>query len=162
MREHYKNSPQVSFDYKLTGTGWARADLRIGTTRVSLRVSYLTDGLGDIVRAAIAIGEGASDQTVIWVEEPGYNELAFSQRAGTVTIQIWHYPNLSPSHSGEMGELRMHQRFSPDEFFAAISSGTRDVLSLHGVEGYKEEWHAHEYPTGDAGHLAELIGATDE
>lgn len=157
MPQWYPNGSSVLFVYTLTGTGWALVDLAVGAKRVSLRVSYLTDGLGDLLRASIAIAEGAHDRALVWVEEPGCNELSLSQRSGIVTIQVWHYKGFDPAHRDDLGRLRLHASCSASDLCAAIASGAREVLSELGEAGYREQWDAHYFPTADLTRLERLV-----
>lgn len=80
---------RLAFAYRLTGVGWAEADIACGESRAMLTASYLRDALGDLLRA---VGEVAHRGGVVrcsWEEEPGEFRWVFTIVApGQVQLRI--------------------------------------------------------------------------
>jgi len=64
-------TPMFSFSYQLETAGWSTATVSDGERSVVLTASYLSDALGDLTRAVIALLRGAEQATLTWHEEPG-------------------------------------------------------------------------------------------
>ena len=61
----------LSMSYELGTAGWASLHLKCGETEFTIPdVGYLTDGLGDVVRAALSLVTGASHVEVLFDGEP--------------------------------------------------------------------------------------------
>jgi len=61
----------VELVYKLTGAGWADARMSHDGSYRDIAVSYLSDALGDMVRAAVQLLRGASEVSFSFQDEPG-------------------------------------------------------------------------------------------
>ena len=61
----------VSVTYDLAGTGWAECIVELDGHRAHLSASYLSDALGELLRAVVNLLKGADEQTVSFYEESG-------------------------------------------------------------------------------------------
>jgi hypothetical protein len=160
MRQH--RNTDVHFDFVVGPHGWARAKFEIGEAQLSLLASYMTDALGDLIRAALALAGGSSDQKVVWVEEPGCSEWVLIRDSETLRVQIVHYDGLSPTHLGDLGVPELDASCSTAEFLNAIYLGADAALSAHGPDRYKELWRAHEFPVADLGTLGTYVAPNND
>ena len=60
----------ISFSYRLTGSGWALAELSDEKIGERIRASYLCDALRDFVDAVASVFSAESAEC-FWEEEPG-------------------------------------------------------------------------------------------
>lgn len=78
----------MRIDYRLSGTGWADATVSDGEASAELSASYLADALGDLLRAVVALTEGAAEARCSWAEEPGEYRWIFARRGDDVSLRI--------------------------------------------------------------------------
>lgn len=125
----------VGFEYRLTGTGWAKAHLRVGGSSVELSASYLNDALGDLVRAAAAIASGASQACLTWMEEPGeFRWILMVHDDHTLHLTIRWFDDWGYEDDAEGREL-LHASCPVRSFCEAIVDGAQRGLDLHGAAG---------------------------
>jgi hypothetical protein len=80
---------RMEFTYRLTGTGWAEAQIADATSRAVITASYLSDALGDLLEALGTILEGAAEARCSWEEEPGEYRWIFAREdRDQVTLRI--------------------------------------------------------------------------
>ncbi len=151
------HAPKVSFTYTLRGAGWARGELVIGDTSINILASYLTDALGDLVRAAAALSQGAIAVAVPWVEEPGSNEWSFEQTASAVRVRVNHHESLTPRRDTDSGEPRFDASCSTRDLCLAIADGAQRVLDELDLDGYRARWKPHPFPTEPLAALKSLL-----
>lgn len=149
-------------DYRLTGEGWCAADVSIGEQRAHLTASYLSDALGDVVRAGADIAAGASTVRVTWAEEPGCYLWKFDLHGVHLELEIWWYAddawlNRGHEHKGDDGHLVLYAECEASALCGAIAAAAHTVLTVHGVDGYLRQWGLHSFPADDLRHLDELI-----
>lgn len=65
------NTPPITLDYRLTGVGLARCDVRFGAAATTVTASYLRDALGDLARNTLRTGEGEAQTRFGFDEMPG-------------------------------------------------------------------------------------------
>jgi hypothetical protein len=92
------SSTDVHFDFALRPHGWADATFEIGEVLVSVLASHMSDALGDLLRAALALAVGAHEQKVVWVEEPGCNKWVFTREFDMLRVEVDHCEGLYPAH----------------------------------------------------------------
>ena len=72
--DYLPSAPQpeaVSFSFELHDAGWASLETTVGGRSFTIPAfGYMTDGLGDLVRAALQVATGESHLGVIFDEEP--------------------------------------------------------------------------------------------
>jgi hypothetical protein len=149
----------VRFTYRLTGHGWAEADIQIAGESARLTASYIGDALGDLVRGTLALARGEANVDVSWALEPGEFRWLLARRDDTsLDIQILrlrlrpeearHGRTLDPVHEVLAATCDRH------EFCEAIARGAQEVLEEHGLDGYRDRWNQLEFPTET---LAQLL-----
>src|SRR6266571_1195228 len=82
----------VSFNYRLTGTGWSEGRLVIGEEFADATASYLSDALGDLLRAVLALAEDSETARASWDEEPGEYRWIFERSGDRVRVRLLEFP----------------------------------------------------------------------
>jgi hypothetical protein len=89
--------------------GWATATLSDGDNSIEVTASYLTDALGDLSRAVIALLRGASNARVVWAEEPGEYHWVFDRLDDRVALRVLWFLNRASTVSDERGTTVQHR-----------------------------------------------------
>ncbi len=152
---------QARVDYRLTGHGWSEADVVIGHERAHLTASYISDALGNLVRAGLEIAAGRKAARVTWALEPGCYRWKFDRRGADLDVEIWSYAGDWGVDSETDGSLVMHSECPVMAMCRAISVAAHSVLDVHGVDGYLKEWAAAPFPVNDLAELDSLIAQPD-
>lgn len=141
-------STTVEFTYRLTGTGWSDAQLRVGDSSAPLSASYLGDALGELLDALVALIDGALSARASWDEEPGEYRWLFDRDGWNIRIRLLDFPELRGfvEAPDEEGTVLLDERCDLEGLVAAIASAARAVLSEYGAEGYREKWVEHDFP----------------
>jgi len=69
----------VRLDYVVDGYGWYSVDLRVGAQQGGFGGSFLTDAMGDLLRAALLLLAGADRAELMCNAEPGLTRVEFSR-----------------------------------------------------------------------------------
>lgn len=134
----------VAFEYRLRpgwgGAGWADARLEVGGNAVEMGPSYVTDALGDLLRAVLALTQGAADVSVSWDEEGTWVVWRFALDAGNVRLHVD-----VRGQDGPAAERQLSGVVRRDALVRVVAREARAVLDEHGEEGYLRRW-SDEYP----------------
>jgi hypothetical protein len=131
----------LTIDYRLTGTGWAGCTVRADGRDCELSASYLSDALGKLVLAGIAVLAGAQSMSVGFDEEPGEYRWSIAQAgAGMVRLNILAFQELWGNQPDSDGTPLLSVICARLEFAKAVREAAESVLKQHGPAGYKEEW----------------------
>lgn len=134
---------EVALDFRLTGDGWSEATFRMGGARLALLAGYLTDALGDLVRAAVAVADGQATPIVIWDAEPNQYRWYLQRSANAVEVRI---AGDDQWVDGDLGTTLLRSACTPVAFCSAVADAATEVLSRHGVDGYLDLWGQHPFP----------------
>jgi hypothetical protein len=145
---------EIDFDFRLVGVGWGEGRLVVGDSSVIVVASYLSDALGDLLRALRALTEGATDANATWEDEPGEVRWVFGRDGPSVRVQVL---NVGVTRSRRW----LDEQVPLVELIRAFAKGVRGVLSRHGVSGYEEEWARHAFPTDDLETLEDWLSQQD-
>jgi hypothetical protein len=147
--------PATGFRFVNQGAGWAEAAMRFGSKVVTESASYLSDALGDPVRAALALLQGSELEEFSWYDEPG-----------SVTVEL-----IDVGAVGDLVEVRCaidqdRRRPEPKQGLGlssrssiawAVAHGARQQLDLHGAEAFKRLWLRHPFPVDELDELERLL-----
>ena len=133
--------------YQLAGAGWADARISDSSGYRDMAVSYLSDGLGDMARAALQLLRGMREVSFSFQDEPGEHRWMLSRsEADSLRIRIlWFEDTFSPRPQERGTEV-----FKCDcallDFVGQVSSVLQTLLADEGIEGYRRRWQSHEFP----------------
>jgi hypothetical protein len=139
----------LRFEYRLTGRGWSVATISCGDATVELTTSYLSDALGDLARAAIALNNGAHHVTVSWAEEPGEYRWLLTRTDDLVSIRILSFRSQHPRRPDADGEPVFRASCRLTDFAGQVTSQLRALAERLGDAGYKEQWVLHDFPRAE-------------
>ncbi len=140
--------------YKLHEHGWATASISDGESTVEMAVSYLTDALRDLARAAREVLGGLPEATFLFCQEPGGHRFFVSREGDLVRVRAFRFDEIGSRSAS--GELVMVADCSLREFARECISCLRRVLDEHGQDGYRERWKNADFPTREYHALLEL------
>ena len=154
------NSKGTSVTYTLTGKGWSKCFAQIGEHSADVTASYLDDALGDLLRAIVGLMKDVEDTTASFAEEPGEYRWRFRRVApDKVNIRILQFGELWGYKPDEEGEILLDVTCRLRTFAGAVLSASQRVLEEHGLEGYKAEWVAHDFPLDLQQELKSLLAS---
>lgn len=61
----------LGFEYKLTGSGWAESTISDDSGCLTMRVSYLSDALGELAETVLRLLRNSEKEEVAFMDEPG-------------------------------------------------------------------------------------------
>ncbi len=152
MLEHDTGRPRchhvgVEFVYRLTGTGWATAQLADGHGSADITASYLSDALGNLLAAVIALLDGAAEARCSWDLEPGENRWVFERVGSDVHLRILGFRGRRKPGPDQGGTVLFETDERLTVMAAAIADGAEAVVAEYGEQGYLDHWLLHPFPT---------------
>ena len=143
----------VAFHYELTGAGWAEAKISIGKKSTTVTASYLSDALGDLAHAAIAVLRDRRPAAAVFTEEPGeYLWVLMPRPADRLELHIT-FEQVPIGKSVVLeGECSLR------DFAAAVLSELERLEGKHGRDGYQELWVEYPFPAQQLEELRNLLG----
>ena len=153
----------VTLVYKLDGAGWASATIVTPQKGVAFWPSYLSDALGDLVRAVVGITKARHshppsvfEQRVEWFGEPvGLDLILEARQDGEVRLQLVEMPDESHRRIGR--QVLFDDQIDFDIFARSVYAQASLILEAFGAKGYKEKWTLHEFPEDDMRMLGRLL-----
>ena len=141
-------SVRIEFDLGLHG--WATIQILAGPLSYEAGTfSYLTDALGDLVRAALAITTGAYRARFSLSGEPMEWRWLIERRNNDpdkLELRILSFADAFADEPDDRGRHEFSASCGADEFARAVSGAAEAVLGLHGLEGYHERWMEYPFP----------------
>ncbi|MBJ7454505.1 MAG: hypothetical protein JHC74_00450 [Thermoleophilia bacterium] len=139
---------EVTFQFRLRGgswgVGWADARLEVGGNVVEMGPSYVTDALGDLLRAGVALTQGAPDVSLSWNEEGLWVHWWFALQAERVRLRVeFQREDGSAPQEQLSGIVRL------DALVRVVVCEARAVFDEHGEEGYLDRWGLHPFPVAE-------------
>lgn len=156
------NTPPVTLAYHLTGTGWARCELRIGEAAATVTASYLRDALGDLARNTLRTAEGEAHTRFSFDEEPGEFRWLLDRAGDELRVRILEFPSTWSQAPDESGTLRLDAHCPVDAFVRAVVDALERVLAEWGADGYRAQWLEHAFPLQALTQLRERIAEDRE
>lgn len=140
--------PQFRLQYKLLGHGWAEAVASAADRSCEITVSYLSDALGDLARAALActLKTDELELTFSFFDEPGEYRWAISRAGDQVRISIVEFDDYAPKSNTVDGKLIFEAACSLRRFVSQVRGLLQSIHNEVGVLKYKEQWKNHDFP----------------
>jgi hypothetical protein len=148
----------LAIDYKLTGKGWAECTISNGDQSCTVTASYLSDALGNLVLAAVALLSRFNGLSFSFDEEPGEFRWVFTPtRVNEVEFKILGFDDLYHHKPDSEGRLLFRTVCIPETFAKAVHQAATKVLAEHGEAGYGTEWCEYPFPTERLNDLSRLL-----
>lgn len=137
----------VKIDYRVADAGWADCDVAIDGSAASVEASYLGDALLELIEATRAIVDGANYSVAHFYDEPGECRFVLEPQGDTIRVRILEFGETWSEEPDEAGIVRLEAVCPLQEFAEAVLAAASQVLNTHGLEGYKEKWVRHDFPS---------------
>jgi hypothetical protein len=144
----------LRLSYILHQHGWATASISDGESTVESDVSYLSDALGDLARAARGILRGLPEATFSLQQEPGEHRFVVTREGERVRVEVYRFADTFAR--SKRGDLVLTAECSLREFATECTNCLRRVLDEHGEAGYRERWKNAEFPLHEYRDLLDL------
>lgn len=135
------------FQYKLNGTGWADVQLKINDCECVFSPSYVSEPLVDLVESLLEMIPGfipkdelKTDVTFHWDEEPTIVRWNLIRQEGNfIKIKITTYDE-------DFWKVELNELCNFNAFVNEVVRNLEQILSKHGLVGYKETWSGRDFP----------------
>ena len=137
---------QISLRFELQKHGWADLYLKVDSRSLVLdSISYGTEALPDLARAALNIATGGSRAIVRFDSEPAEWRLVFTRNPlapgrTSLDIKILRLPDISRELPDKAGYSVLETQCDPDEFARAVLECVQGVKEKYGADGYRQRW----------------------
>jgi hypothetical protein len=137
---------EVALSYELGEAGWASFSLKVGAKSIYVGTfGYCTDGLGDLVRAALEIATGSWRAEALFDGEPEAWRLRLQRDwstpgVRTLMVGVDQLDDISLAAERPGAEL-FSVSCDADAFAQAVAEGAEAVWRDHGAEGYNRLWN---------------------
>jgi hypothetical protein len=140
----------LKIDYRLTGSGWAECTIHADGRQCDVSASYLSDALGRLVLAGVAVLAGVQSVSVGFDEEPGeYRWAIVMTDNDVVRVDVLEFQELWGNRPDAEGTSLLTFSCRPLEFGQAVCVAAEEVHRQHGLAGYKKRWAAHDFPVAE-------------
>ena len=152
---------QFVLTYELHEHGWATATLCNSDVSVEMTVSYLHDTLRELAIAAYHVSRGATDRTVVFMDEPGEHQLKITRLDdGDCSYVVDWYDDWQSWGMRSVGngypKRIANGIVSPRRFTQQVHSLLWNLFNNYGLDGYKSRWREHNFPEAEMRRLAAL------
>jgi hypothetical protein len=148
----------LAIDYKLTGTGWAECSISNGEQSCTVTASYLSDALGNLVLAAVALLRQFNALSFSFDEEPGEYRWVFTPtRVNEFELKILDFDDRYSEKPDSEGRLLFRTVCIPEIFANAVHQAAQKVLEQHGEAGYLTMWNEYPFPSERVNELSQLL-----
>lgn len=151
---------KITFTYNLVGKGWSEAEIKDGESRATLTASYLSDALGDLVRAILGLLGTADKTTCSWAEEPGEYRWIFKKQGDSLFIKIVWFDVLWTNKPDEEGTSVFSSSCKLRRFSVQLKNQLEKLLDQYGLDDYRQKWGNYDFPLSEYEKLSEIISNT--
>ena len=149
------------FEFRLTGSGWAEAGIGDDANHANPTASYLSDALGDLLRAVLRMIEGGEESRCSWEEEPGEFRWIFRRDGANVWLRLLEFDDLYGHRPDDAGRLVFETRQDVAALARAIALGASQVLERYGEKGYEDRWGRFPFPTSILTQIQAVVPRSD-
>ena len=140
-------APNIRVDFSLRDAGWASCRIAVGEKSYTFEsISYLTDALDDLLRAALMVATGSPSYTFHFEDEPGESRwilrtgLDNEQRREYLEITILEFDDAFQNQPIEKGKPVFNAKCAPDQFAYAVYETANIIWEKFGADGYDRKW----------------------
>ncbi|MEU4540959.1 hypothetical protein AB0G15_39615 [Streptosporangium sp. NPDC023825] len=139
---------QLSLHWKMVRAGSADLVLRFPRETIEVHTTYIGDGLGSVVQAAIDLRLGSSSATAFLPAEPAGTFLFFTGADEEAYLQVVQFTDMeSESRRWSGGSLRWRGRVDVRAFIRSVVVMADDVLVRCGsTAAYSKAWGGITFP----------------
>jgi len=141
-------SEELALEWKVRAVGSADLIWKAGGEEIRVHTTYLGDGLGSLMQAALDLQSGSSSSFATLLAEPGGSRIFFSGAAEEVYVQMVAFADLA-SEEGRWrdGAMLWHGRIKVDLLIRAVRGMAEGLLATHrNIEQYTNAWGGERFP----------------
>jgi hypothetical protein len=132
-------------DIKLKYHGWCEGRIEIGMSGANLTASYLSDGIGDLVRGLQRLRAASGTVRVSWANEPGELRWVLDRVGNEVTVRILWFDDYLTTQLDDEGRQLLSAVCKLRELIGAVATGTSRLLRDMDEDAYEKQW-GHPFP----------------
>ncbi|MGW7535857.1 hypothetical protein [Amycolatopsis sp. NPDC054798] len=142
---------QLSLHWEMARAGSAELILRFPRESIEVHTTYIGDGLGSVVQAAIDLRLGSSSAIAFLPAEPAGTFLFITGAAEGAYLQVVQFADMeSESRRWSGGSLRWHGRIDVGSFISGVIVMAEDVLVRCGSTAeYSKAWGGIAFPISE-------------
>lgn len=118
--------------------------------------SHLSDALGDLTWAVVALMNGALEQSCEWADEPGEWRWILVRDGDQLDVTILGFKETFSRLGNERGLLLFQSCCNLRQFAIQVNNQLWNLVREHGFDGYAKLWH-NRFPEERWHMLGELI-----
>jgi hypothetical protein len=130
----------ISLQIKYLQHGWVDASLSDGSISIPVTGSYISDALGDLVRATLRLARGESRAECSWLSEPGDYRWLLRRVPDGLDLTVLEFADWHPRKADAQGRAIFLFQGSLERWVRQILSEFQRMLDEYGGEGYQERW----------------------
>jgi ankyrin repeat protein len=142
--------------FRLSGYGWLDASLGACGTTVPMRVSDLSDALGDLTRRTLALLQGADEARCSWEDEPGEYRWVLTRRGDLLDLALLRFGDIAAETPDEEGTRLFNGQCELPWFAAQLQGQLQQLLDELGQAGYGQRW-GHGFPMREFEQLTQRV-----
>jgi hypothetical protein len=148
----------MTLSFVLDGAGWATATVTVDSRFREMTVSYLSDSLAEMTQAAVCLLEGADSVRFSFDDEPGEHGCIVTRiRESEAQVLVLWFEELWSDLPDERGLEVFICTCSVSRFCGEVLACLQRLLDKHGLDGYKERWVSHDFPSEKFERLRRLV-----
>lgn len=138
----------LSLRWNVKGVGSADLHWVVGSEELTVHTTYLGDGLGSLLQAALDLQLGSSATVALLQGEPAGTWFIFSGAADEVYVQIVQFDDIqSEERRWSGGFCRWHGRVEVAGLIVAVRRMAEEALARAGsAERYQRDWGGIPFP----------------
>ncbi|MCD0445859.1 hypothetical protein LO763_19810 [Glycomyces sp. A-F 0318] len=150
-----------SLQWKMGHAGAADLVFGRGTASIEVRTTYIGDGLGSMVQAAVDLQRGSRSAVAHLPAEPSGTCLFYGGASSEVYMQIVQFADMqSVAARWSGGKLRWHGRVDTREYLRTVAFMAEEVLDqCGGAEAYAKAWGGIPFPMSELEALRQGLSA---
>lgn len=148
--------PTLRFSCTLAGQGWVEVTLSDGINQHMFLASYLSDGIGDLLKVVISLLEGIRQGTCLWEQEPGEYRWLFARQEEQIQIRLLSFSRTFSRQFDEEGTCILMFQCSLRKFATKLCKQLEHLLATWGEQGYHNTW-GHPFPQEDFQKMKRLL-----
>ncbi|MET8282980.1 hypothetical protein [Micromonospora sp. NPDC005174] len=144
-----ENGPVLSLRWDVKNVGSADLHWVVGSDDLTVHTTYLGDGLGSLLQAALDLQLGSSATVALLVAEPAGTWFIFSGATEEVYVQIVEFDDVgSDDHRWSGGVSRWHGRVEVAGLISAVQRMAEEALDRAGsLDRYQRNWGGIPFPS---------------
>ena len=120
--------------------GWVDVSLSDGLVTVPVTGSYISDALGDLVRATLHLARGQLQAECSWLSEPGECRWLLRSVPVGLNLRVLEFGDWFPRKPDTVGHAIFVFEGSLQRWVRQLLSEFQRILDEFGADGYQERW----------------------